>query len=64
MVWATTLRTKLIKIAAKVVHHARAVTFQLVKVAVPRELFAAILDRITYAVLIALYQSSSGTGVS
>ena len=36
----TTLREKLIKIGAKVVHHARAVTFQLAEVAVPRELFA------------------------
>ena len=42
----TTLREKLIKIGAKVVHHARAVTFQLAEVAVPRALFAAILDRI------------------
>ena len=39
----TTLREKLIKIGAKVVHHARAVTFQLAEVAVPRELFAALL---------------------
>jgi Transposase DDE domain group 1 len=42
----TTLREKLIKIGAKVVHHARVVTFQLAEVAVPRELFAAILWRI------------------
>src|SRR5262245_38431318 len=42
----TTLREKLIKIGAKVVHHARAVTFQLAEVAVPRELFAALLARI------------------
>jgi hypothetical protein len=41
-----TLREKLIKIGAKVVHHARAVTFQLAEVAVPRELFAALLARI------------------
>ena len=40
----TTLREKLIKIGAKVVHHARAVTFQLAEVAVPRELFAALLN--------------------
>jgi hypothetical protein len=39
----TTLRAKLIKIGAKVVRHAKAVTFQLVEVAVPRVLFAAIL---------------------
>jgi hypothetical protein len=43
----TTLREKLIKIGAKVVYHARAVTFQLAEVAVPRELFAAILARIS-----------------
>ena len=42
----TTLCEKLIKIGAKVVHHAKAVTFQLAEVAVPRALFAAILGRI------------------
>jgi hypothetical protein len=42
----TTLQEKLIKIGAKAVHHARAVTFQLAEVAVPRALFAAILGRI------------------
>jgi hypothetical protein len=42
----TTLREKLIKIGAKVVRHAKAVTFQLAEVAVPRVLFAAILVRI------------------
>jgi hypothetical protein len=42
----TTLREKLIKIGAKVVRHAKAVTFQLAEVAVPRALFAAILSRI------------------
>jgi hypothetical protein len=42
----TTLREKLIKIGAKVVRHAKAVTFQMAEVAVPRALFAAILGRI------------------
>jgi Transposase DDE domain group 1 len=42
----TTLREKLIKIGAKVVAHAKYVTFQLAEVAVPRELFARILKRI------------------
>jgi hypothetical protein len=42
----TTLREKLIKIGAKVVHHARGVVFQMAEVAVPRELFGAILERI------------------
>src|SRR5512146_584563 len=42
----TTLRERLIKIGAKVVSHAKAVTFQLAEVAVPRALFAAILGRI------------------
>jgi hypothetical protein len=42
----TTLREKLIKIGAKVVCHAKVVTFQLAQVAVPRALFAAILARI------------------
>ncbi len=42
----TTLREKLIKIGAKVVEHARYVTFQMAEVAVPGELFAQILDNI------------------
>jgi hypothetical protein len=35
-----------VKIGAKVVRHSRYVIFQLAEVAVPRELFAAILGRI------------------
>jgi len=42
----TTLREKLVKTGAKVVRHAKYVTFQLAEVAVPRRLFAAILNRI------------------
>ncbi len=42
----TTLREKLIKIGAKVVRHAKYVTFQMAEVAVPRELFAAMFDGI------------------
>jgi hypothetical protein len=42
----TTLREKLIKIGAKVVTHSGYAIFQMAEVAVPRELFAAILDRI------------------
>ena len=42
----TTLREKLIKIGAKVVTHSAYVIFQMAEVAVPRELFAAILERI------------------
>ena len=42
----TTLREKLIKIGAKAIRHAKYVTFQLAEVAVTRNLFAAILDRI------------------
>ena len=42
----TTLREKLIKIGAKAVHHALYVVFQMAKVAVPLELFAAIPERI------------------
>lgn len=46
-IWSmTTLREKLIKIGAKVVRHARSIIFQMSEVAVPRKLFAAILDRI------------------
>jgi hypothetical protein len=39
-------RERLIKIGAKVVSHAKAVTFQLAEVAAPRALFAAFLGRI------------------
>ena len=42
----TTLREKLIKIGAKVVRHSRQVIFQMAEVAVPRELFRAILEKI------------------
>ena len=42
----TTLREKLVKIGAKVVHHGRYVTFQLAEVAVPRGLFQKILTLI------------------
>ena len=42
----TTLREKLVKIGAKVPRHSKYVTFQLAEVAVTRNLFAAILDRI------------------
>ena len=43
---STTLQAKLIKIGAKVVRHARYVTFQMAGVAVPRKLFRTILERI------------------
>jgi len=42
----TTLGEKLIEIGAKVVRHAKYVTFQMAEVAVPRELFAPMLERI------------------
>jgi len=42
----TTLREKLVKIGAKVIRHARYIVFQMAEVAVPRELFATILNRI------------------
>jgi hypothetical protein len=42
----TTLREKLVKIGAKVTRHSKYVFFQLAEVAVTRDLFAAILDRI------------------
>jgi hypothetical protein len=42
----TTLREKLVKIGAKVVSHAKSIVFQLAEVAVPRQLFAAIVERI------------------
>ena len=42
----TTLREKLIKIGAKVIQHARYITFQLAEVAVSRKLFQTILQKI------------------
>jgi hypothetical protein len=42
----TTLREKMIKIGAKVAWHSKYVRFQLAEVAVPLELFAAILEHI------------------
>ena len=42
----TSLREKRVKIGAKVVSHAKYVMFQLAEVAVPRKLFAEILERI------------------
>ena len=42
----TTLREKLIKIGAKVVNGSRYTRFQMAEVAVPKKLFAAILERI------------------
>jgi hypothetical protein len=42
----TTRRETSVVIGAKVVHHARSVTFQLAEVAVPHALFAAILGPI------------------
>jgi len=42
----TTLKEKLIKIGAKVVTHARYVAFQMAEVAIPRDLFADILQMI------------------
>ena len=42
----TTLREKLARIGATVTRRAKYVTFQLAEVAVTRNLFAAVLDRI------------------
>jgi hypothetical protein len=39
----TSLRDKLVKIGAKIVTHARYVTFQMAEVAVPSQLFGKIL---------------------
>lgn len=41
-----TLLEELIRVAAKVVRHSKYVTFHMAEVAVPRGLFAAILERI------------------
>ena len=43
----TSLREKLIKIGARVVSHGRYVTFQMAEIAIPRTLFAEILNRIS-----------------
>ena len=42
----TSLQTRLIKIGARVVHHARTISFQLAEVAIPRDLFHQILAAI------------------
>ncbi len=42
----TTLRAKLVKIGAKVVHHGRYVSLQLAEVALPRRLFGLVLSLI------------------
>ena len=42
----TSLREKVVKIGAKVVAHGRYLVFQMAEVAVPRELFRQLLDRI------------------
>ena len=42
----TTLKQKLVTIGAKVTRHDKHVTFQLAAVAVPRRLFASIIERI------------------
>ena len=42
----TTLREKVVKIGAKVIAHGRYLVFQMAEVAVPRELFGCLLDRI------------------
>jgi len=41
------LQMKLIKIGGRIVRHARQIVFQLAEVAVPKELFAAILERLS-----------------
>ena len=41
------LQVKLIKMGGRIVRHARRIIFQLAEVAVPRDLFAAILERIS-----------------
>ena len=40
------IQVKLIKIRAKVIHHARQIILQMAEVAVPKELFAEVLRRI------------------
>lgn len=42
----TTMRDKLVKIGAKIVRHARYITFQLAEMAVPRDLLRQILNRV------------------
>ena len=43
----SSLQVKLIKMGGRIVHHARHIIFQLAEVAVSRDLFSAILERIT-----------------
>jgi len=57
----TTLREKLIKIGAKVVSHSGYVIFQMAEVAVPKELFVAILERIGRLWLLADFDAPRDT---
>ena len=45
--WSRSFQVKLIKMGGRMVRHARQIVFQLSEVAVSRDLFAAILGRIT-----------------
>ena len=51
---------KLVKIGAKVVSHARYVTFQMAEVVVPRVLFCEILDRIRRLMSVAIPSGAGG----
>ena len=42
----SSLREKLIKIGAKVIHHAKYITFQMAEVAIPRRMFRTMLKRV------------------
>jgi hypothetical protein len=42
----TSLRQKLIKIGANIVNHGRYVTFQMAEVAIPRDMFAELLQQV------------------
>ncbi len=44
--WSLSLREKVVKIGAKVISHGRYLVFQMAEVAVPRELFGRLLERI------------------
>jgi hypothetical protein len=54
------LQVKSIKIGGRIVHHARQIVFQLTKVAVSRDLFATILERISWLSLAPGWSASGG----
>jgi hypothetical protein len=58
----TTLREKFLKIGAKVVKHSKYMVFQLAEMAVPRQLFAAIVEQLSRLWLACASSEARGDG--